>query len=278
MVQREDRRYRWVTDVEDLDDVDGVEVEACAIDGRRAILHTELQARIVRRGRARRVDDLHPQVRLDFERQTLLEPIALRLQEAEPRTLGLGPELHVAGPCLRLEPRTAALDERLRIRVALAETASAAATHGTDAPGVGLFMWEGGQLNFLSARRNEAGELVGESATLGTLAVLRDTTPPVLRNFSCVPLRGGSVRLTCVVSDHGADIGDNSLQASIDGNLAIPEWDPESGRVLVHPTRPLTAGAHTLRVGAEDRLGNRSERAWDFTVTAPPARRARGRP
>ena len=277
LVQHEERRYAWVADVEDLDDIDGVEVEASAADGRRAILHTELQARIVRRGRARRVEDLHAQVRVDFERQTLLEPIALRLHDADAGALGLGPELRPAGPCVLVEPRTAALDQRARIRVALPETTGAVAAHAAAPAGVGLFMWERGQLSFLSARRNEAGELVGETTALGTLAVLRDTTPPVLRDFRCLVQRGG-VRLQCVVTDAGADLGDNALQASIDGNLAIPEWDPENGQVVVHPTRPLAAGPHTLRLRAEDRLGNGSERTWDFTVPAPAARQSRGRP
>ncbi len=258
--QTGDKRYAWSAAVEDLEDFDGLAVEATASDGRRAILQEELQARILRRGRARRID-LHPSLRFEFERQTLLETIALRLRDTDPAALGLGPELRPAGPCVVAEPRTAALDAPVRVHVVPAATPAAAGAQG----GIGLFVWERGQLTFLAAP-NEAGELVGESSALGIFAVLRDSTPPVLRDFRCLPRRGAPPQLQCFVADAGSDLGDGDLQAHIDGVVAIPEWDPESGRVRLHPTRPLAAGAHRLVMRAEDRVGNQSERSWEFTL------------
>ena len=256
-----DKRYSWSTTVEDLEDLDGFAVEATASDGRRAILQEELVARILRRGRSRRIDDLHPSLRLEFERQTLLETIALRLRDTDPAALGLGPELRPAGPCVLVEPRTAALDGRVRVRVVPGTAPAAAGAAG----GIGLFVWERGQLTFLSAP-SESGELVGESSALGIFAVLHDATPPVLRDFRILPRRGKPPQLQCYVVDAGSDLGDGALQARIDGAVAIPEWDPESGRVRLHPTRALGPGVHRLEVRAEDRVGNRSERSWEFTL------------
>ena len=258
--QTDAERYDWLLDVEDLDDLDALEIEASTCDGRRAILHVELPARIVRRGRARRIDDLHPRLRLEFESRTVLEPIALRMREVDPVALGLGSELEPAGPCVQVEPRTAALDEGVRVRVDPNEAAERRGAH------LGLFLFERGQLSFVSAERNDQGELVGETRNLGTFVVLQDETPPVLRDFRAVPRRGTSPRLQFVAHDAGADLGDAGIRVRIDDAVAIPEWDPETGRVLVHPTAPLGRGVHHLHAQAEDRLGNRSERQFEFTV------------
>jgi hypothetical protein len=165
---------------------------------------------------------------------------------------------------VRLEPRTAALDGRLQLRLRLPET-QVATSRGEARPG--LFMVdESGGLRFLGAERNEAGELVAETRRLGTFVVLRDTQPPVLRDFRAVPRKGKPPRLQFVVRDDGADLSDTGVRVRIDGALAIPEWDPETGRVVVHPTSELGPGTHHLQVTAEDRLGNRSEEDWDFVI------------
>jgi hypothetical protein len=52
----------------------------------------------------------------------------------------------------------------------------------------------------------------------------------------------------------------------IDGERAIPEWDPETGRVRVHPIAQLDSGPHQLEVRVADRVGNRSTRTWGFQV------------
>ncbi len=260
------RRFDWVLDLNDLDDLDALEVEASACDGRRAILHVELPARIVRRGRARRIDDLHPRLWLEFESRTVLEPIALRMHDADPAALGLGTELRPAGLCVQVEPRTAALDEHVRIRV-IADDAPGGSQRAAPPPAhLGLFVFERGQLRFVSAERNAQGELVGETRSLGTFVVLQDETPPVLRDFRAVPRRGAAPRLQFVAHDAGADLGDAGIRVHIDDEVAIPEWDPETGRVLVHPTLPLGRGVHLLHAEAEDRLGNRSQRRFEFTV------------
>ena len=123
-----------------------------------------------------------------------------------------------------------------------------------------------GRLSFLGAERNGDGELVAETRHLGTFVVLRDTKPPVLRDFRAVPRQGDLPRLQFAVSDGGADLSDRGIRTRIDGTLAIPEWDPETGRVVVHPTERLDPGLHHLQVEAEDRLGNRSEQTWEFTL------------
>jgi len=90
-----------------------------------------------------------------------------------------------------------------------------------------------------------------------------DQTPPRLRRFRKLQ---GTSQLQFYVSDDGAGLADGSIQVRIDDILAIPEWDPETGRVQVHPFRRLSAGRHEMQVRVFDRVGNQSERKWPFKL------------
>jgi hypothetical protein len=266
LTQRQERRWVWVQDVADLDDVDRLIVSAVDLDGRQRIVQEPVRARIVRRGTARIVDDLHPALQLEFEPGTLLEDVALRAREADPSTLKLDPELEPAGVCVAVEPGAAALDKHVRVRVRFDTGATATNGEGS-APGhVGLFVRNRRGLRFLSADVSAAGELVGETRFLGTFVLLRDATPPRLSGFRAVARPGKPPRLRFVVRDDGADLTDGAIQVDIDGVRAIPEWDPETRRVRVHPTQGLASGSHRMSVRVADRVGNRSTRAWTFEV------------
>jgi len=256
-------RYLWAMDVEDLSDFEAIQVKASTAN-RVESASIDAPVRLVRRGHARHIEDLHPLVRLDFDDDTLFETIGLRITDVDPQKLRPGPELEPAGPCVRIEPRTAALDGRLHLRVQLPDTELAAQAQASRP---GLFIVNGGGgLSYLGSDRSQDGELLAETRRLGTFIVLRDTKPPVLRDFRSVLRRGRPPRLEFVVHDGGADLSDTGIRSRIDAAVAIPEWDPETGRVLVHPTEDLSSGIHRLHVEAEDQLGNRSERTWEFEV------------
>ncbi|MFQ5598964.1 MAG: M23 family metallopeptidase [Candidatus Krumholzibacteriia bacterium] len=263
--QIDTRRYRWVAAVGEIGgDPEALEISATAIDGRRAILERQMRARIVRRGAARSVADLHPRLRLEFAAGSLFEDVAVRVRGFDPHELELGPELRPAGPCVEVGSRAAALEGSVRVILAAGDAAVA----GTSAEDPAGLFWvdRRGNLRFLSAERDADGALVGEARFLSIFAVLADDTPPALRDFRQVRRGGRPVWLEFVVEDFGAELADGAIDVDVDGTLAIPEWDPETGRVLVHPVESLEAGPHRLNVRVADRVGNRARQSWAFEI------------
>jgi hypothetical protein len=270
VLQTDERSWLWVRNVEDLGDaVEHIELTGVSVHGESLRTLLPVQARILRPGAARRVDDLDPDWTFDVGPETLFEPVALRLRTFDPAKLALGTELVPAGKCIELESRTAALNGRVQVRydgdhaVTLVPSGSNGdAGAAAKTQGAGLFYVDrGGRLKFLSAERDAGGALVGKLPYLTIVAVLADRTPPRLSGFART---GGSIRFRA--EDDGADLSDSALRVEIDGQFALPEWDPETGRVIVHPVAELAAGTHVLRVTAVDRVMNRAEREWTFQV------------
>jgi hypothetical protein len=252
--QTDTRAYRATAAlIELVPDVAAIELRAQAIDGRRAVRRDACVARVVRRGAAARLDDLAPGLVIDVPAGAAFDDMAWRVEPgAPPPAAG---ELSPAGPAFRLAPRGAAFDKPFRVSVA------GAPTHGA-----GLFRLEGGSVEFVSAERDAAGALVYETRSVGDLAVLADTTPPVIRGVRVIPRGKRPQRLRIVVTDRGAGLGDGGIRAELNGAPAIPEWDPETDEVWIDAEARLAPGTHRLRVVALDRLGNRSDRTLSFAV------------
>ena len=265
-------RYGAARDLESLPEkVCGLEVRAAGVDGRRAEVRRGLAARIARRGQALSVVDLDPRLEIDIPAEALLEDVALRVRAAAAPDLELGPELTRAGPCLWVEPPSAVLDKQVRLSLRPATEDAApprAAASGVAADGrrLGLF-WvnRGGKLRWLSSERRADGALVGSTRFLGLFTVLADDTPPRIGDLRLVG-RGRETELLFLVVDRGADLGDGGVRVELDGAPAIPEWDPETGEVVVRPDAPLARGTHRLRIRASDRVGNAAEKALTFKV------------
>jgi hypothetical protein len=189
----------------------------------------------------------------------LLEDVALRVGRVPSRRLEPSAELLPAGPCVLVEPRTAALDAP----VAIALRDSGAARRDR----VGLF-WvnRGGELRLLSAARDSTGALRGTAAFLSYFGAFADTTPPRIGTLRVVSQAKRPQQLVFTVRDEGARLGDGGIAATLDGAFAIPEWDPETGGVFVEPDAKLTRGPHRLQVVATDQLGNRARREMHFQV------------
>jgi hypothetical protein len=217
-----------------------------------------IDAKLLRRGVPARVEDLAPGLIVDVPSGALLEDAALRAEKRNPAALELGTELRTAGACLRVEPRTLALDKPIRVALAPA---------GGDTAHVGLF-WvnRSGDLRLLSRQRDADGRFSGDTRFLSDFALLADTTPPRIGPVHVTPRGQRPERLRFTVRDEGARMGDGGIETTLDGERAIPEWDSETGGVIVEPDAKLGAGAHTLRVVATDQLGNRATRSLQFTV------------
>jgi len=258
-VQRGARAYRASGTMAALaPGVDAIEVQARALDGRRASFRHPLRSRIVRRGERARVRDLDPRLDVEIGAGAALDDIALRIAPAPVVDLGL--ELRPAGTAFMLEPRAAAFDDAVRVSVLPVDGEKDAAGGG-----LGLFSVDrSGSLRFLSAERDAAGALTAETRFLGALLLLRDATAPAIGALRVVARQ--PARLAFTVLDRGADLGDGGITAMLDGKVAIPEWDPETGAVTIEPAVALATGTHTLQVIATDRVGNRAERRFTFDI------------
>lgn len=255
--QRGVRSYRAVGTLATLaSGSDALEVQARALDGRRASFRRPLRSRIVRRSERAQVRDLDPRVDIEIGAGAALDDVVLRIEAAP--AVDLGAELRPAGTAFMLEPRSAAFDRAVRVRVQPIDGANRT-------PGLGLFSLDrSGSLRFLTAERDADGGLAAETRFLGAMLVLADSTPPVIGAVRVAALR--PARLVFTVLDRGADLGDGGITATLDGAVAIPEWDPETGAVTIEPGNPLAPGAHTLHVVASDRVGNRAERTLNFKI------------
>ena len=230
--------------------LDTLEVRATGMDGRRAVERLPVRMRRALRGERVRIDDLDPDLVVEIPAGALVDDLALRAERRPASALELGSELRAAGPCVAVEPRAAAFDEPVTVML----------RPSGDDSGVGLFwVTRGGETSLLSTERGADGAYVGRTRFLSTFALLRDTTPPWLG-----PVRrtgGGkrALRIRFTVRDDGAGIDDGGIVVEIDGAPAIPEWDPETGVVVVEPSFTLRAGAHPLRIAVTDAVGNRNE-------------------
>lgn len=250
-------RYRALRDLSSLPErLEALEIQARAADGRRAVVRRPLRAHVVRERAAARVVDLHPALEIEIDSGALFEDVALRARTLEPSDLPLGRELVLAGPAVWVEPRAAALDRAVRVKLRV---------QGAE-PGVGLFeVTRGGSLRFLSAERDADGAFVAKTRFLGPFAVLADTTPPTIRPLRVRP-RGKRPQLVFGVADFGADLAGDGIEVELDGAFEVAEWDPETGTVVVQPNRDLARGTHRLTARGIDQVGNRAEKTFTFQI------------
>jgi hypothetical protein len=263
--QLADRSWTWRQAVGELPDAtQRLVVRAETLQGKPMVQEVPLRAEIVRRGRGGRVRGLVAGWELDVEATTFFDDVPVRMREFDSEQLPLGRELRALGIAVAMESREAPTNRRVQVRY-LPE--GSAADRLRERPRTALFSVDrSGNVEFLSAERDADGALVGRARYLTVFAVLEDTTPPRLEGFQHRTRRGREPDLGFRVTDAGADLDDDALQVTIDGVLAIPEWDPETTHVSVHPTQALASGSHTMSVVAADRVGNRSENSWTFDI------------
>ena len=96
-----------------------------------------------------------------------------------------------------------------------------------------------------------------------------DTTEPKADNL--LPASGslvssGTPEVSCNLSDQLSGLNPDSIKVYIDGDSL--EFTFEEGRLVAEPTYSLMDGSHTVRIQAEDMVGNLLNQIWGFNVDA----------
>jgi hypothetical protein len=92
--------------------------------------------------------------------------------------------------------------------------------------------------------------------TLGDLAVMSDSIPPVVSRLSIGGLAHRKPVIGFRFSDNLAGVEYEQLKVYIDNHVVIPEIDGERHRASYQAPDPLERGPHTLTIHLMDRMGN----------------------
>ncbi len=133
----------------------------------------------------------------------------------------------------------------------------------------GLYVSNGGGWNFLATERNGQTHTLElhDAHTLGTFALLRDDQPPRISRWRTSSTNAkGRPLFSFSARDNLSGIDDDEINAFINGERIIPEYDPEKRIVFYIPLDPLPRGRYTVRVEVKDRAGNEAHFAKNLTV------------
>jgi hypothetical protein len=100
----------------------------------------------------------------------------------------------------------------------------------------------------------------GEISKLDRYVVLSDTIAPRISkvspgNDAAVTKKRPRIRFK-LTDDLSGIADDTSIEITIDGVWAIPEYDTESKWMVTYPSQSLDLGEHTIRIEVRDRAGN----------------------
>jgi hypothetical protein len=153
----------------------------------------------------------------------------------------------VAGRVL-LEPNGVFLHKGLKFRVRDLK-GQVSAKHGVYADRDGWPVYLG--------RFNSAGVCEIRLRRLENLVILEDIEPPEITSIGRFRRRSdGKATFTARVADAGSGAAAGSIKGFVDGDTAIVSIDPDTARITGRSRKPLKYGKHTIRLEAEDRLGN----------------------
>jgi hypothetical protein len=117
-------------------------------------------------------------------------------------------------------------------------------------------------------RFNSAGVAEIKLRRIENLVVLRDTIPPEITSVGRFRRRSdGKATFTARVADTGSGASAGSIRGYVDGDIAIVSIDPDTARVTGRTRKPLKYGRHTIRLEAEDRLGNLAVKEVDLDLS-----------
>lgn len=203
---------------------------------------------------------------LEIEPGSLFERQPLLVETLPPRAAGAGAGAALS-PTYRVEPSWLPLREAVTARLALPE--------GVDGDRMGLFCVASGGPRFVGGEEaGRPGVLAGRTRTLGEFFAVRDTMAPALgearvRRGGRVPLEGARptpFEVRWPAADRGSGIAGEESVLEVDGRRVPVEYDGENGVFRWRPRERPAAGRHAYRLQAEDRLGNRAERAGTLRV------------
>ncbi len=169
-------------------------------------------------------------------------------------------------PILRIAPQGWPLGGPLALRMGEAA--------GLDRMGIARGKWGlfhrkgGGAWRWVGQETTRDG--VGATITaLGDFVILEDCIAP--RILSPVPedgtqLTGSPPRLVVRVTDVGSGFEARAANISLDGEALLAVWDVDEGTLSVGLDTVLASGRHTWAVQVTDRLGNRTEEKYTFSI------------
>jgi len=146
-------------------------------------------------------------------------------------------------------------------------------TAPADTTKVALFARNGrGEWTYAGRVSDRRGFMGTDTRRGGRFVLLEDRARPVVRRLR--PRDGRTVSETrpwirVGLDDRGTGLHWSGLTLELDGEPVVAEWDPEAGELRGRPRAGLAPGRHVARVLAVDRVGNRAERSWSFTVAGP---------
>jgi len=127
---------------------------------------------------------------------------------------------------------------------------------------------EDGGASFVSSNFDSNSVLHAKVSRLVSYAVLSDTVGPRIRQVT--PGDGGRVnssrpKISFKLDDALSGIeNDTSIEITVDGVWAIPEYDPASKWMVTYSSQNLKPGNHVLRIHVRDRAGNETAYSSSF--------------
>jgi len=175
------------------------------------------------------------------------------LSVLKPLYLCVTTEMEEGHAAYRLAPRSAVLGSGLTVTLAPAAADARAGLFYRAGSGAWQFIGTPG------ARRT--GHV---RVRLGDVALLTDTTPPVMLGLRAVrePARAILFRF----ADDLAGVEYDSMKSYIDGHLVIPEIDGRRHRALAGAREHLARGPHQLALRLTDRMGNTRTTVRRFVI------------
>jgi hypothetical protein len=77
----------------------------------------------------------------------------------------------------------------------------------------------------------------------------------------------GKATFSARVADTGSGASAGSIKGYVDGDTAIVSIDPDTARITGRSRKVLKYGKHTIRLEAEDRLGNLAVKEVDLDLS-----------
>lgn len=149
---------------------------------------------------------------------------------------------------------------------------------GAEVAGLGIYhVDDSGGWEYLGGDRDSvSGAIVASSATLGTFALFRDTTPPQLVGApaprDAAPQPYSRWALVARVSEHGSGIDARGSAFTIGGVRVPSEWDPEARELRWRPRERPQPGAYDFQVELRDRAGNLTQAEGHFVLDSTTVR------
>jgi hypothetical protein len=197
--------------------------------------------------------------RFEIELLPPKEDLPRTLIEIKEDSAGVDGRFESAAGRILLEPQGVFLHKGLNFRIRDLK--------GEVTPRHGVFADRDGWPVYLG-RFNPAGVAEVRLRTIENLVVLQDTIPPEITSVGRFRRRSdGKATFSARAADTGSGASAGSIRGYVDGDIAIVSIDPDTARITGRTRKVLKYGKHTIRLEAEDRLGNLAVKEVDLDLS-----------